>query len=207
MNGAPQGSHIPTATLETVKLFHLSASCSQKPALLTQTSPPFPCANVHTENYFPTLIFNSLCDAHSEDLILCAELPEAWLHVPLAVSFSIPVSSHLQARCLTSRKKSLPSTCLLPMEAVNNAGPFPVSWRAGVSNHHLQVNYFYLVTDHLLQSQWRHTGHSPPGWQMPSYPWAASCLPHTWKSSCAMEPDCTCTAGVLFAAQKSFFEV
>lgn len=33
---------------------------------------------------FPLLIFNSLCDAHSEDLILRAELPEAWLHVPLA---------------------------------------------------------------------------------------------------------------------------
>lgn len=100
---------IPTATLETVKLFHLSFSCSQKPALLTQTSPPFACANVHTENsYFPILIFNSLCDAHSEDLVLCAELPEAWLHVPLAVSFSTPVSSHLQARCLTSRKKIPP---------------------------------------------------------------------------------------------------
>lgn len=203
VNGASHGSHIPTVTLETVKLFHLSASCSQKPALPTQTSPSFTCA--HRKFYFSTLIFNSLCHAHSEDLVLCAELPEAWLHVPLAASFSTPDWSHLQARCLTSRKDSLPSTCLLPMEAVNNTGPFLVSWRAGVSSHHLQVNYFYLVTDHL--SQWRHTSHSLPCWQMPSCPWAASRLPHTWKSSCALEPDCTCTAGVLFAAQKSLFEV
>lgn len=50
VNGAPHGSHIPTATLKTVKLFHLSASCSPKPALPTQTSPPFAHAHVHTEN-------------------------------------------------------------------------------------------------------------------------------------------------------------
>lgn len=154
------------------------------------------CTCAHRKFYFSTLIFNSLCEAHSEDLVLSAELPEAWLHVPLAASFSTLDWSHLQARCLTSKKDSLPSTCLLPMEAVNNAGPFPVSWRAGVSNHHLQVNYFYFVTNHLLLSQWRHTSHSLPRWQMPS------CLPHTWKSSYAVEPDWTCTAGVLLAARK-----
>lgn len=38
------------------------------------------------------------------------------------------------------------------MEAVDNAGPLLASWKASVSNRHLQINYFYLVTDHLLLS-------------------------------------------------------
>lgn len=68
------------------------------------------------------------------------------------------------------QKRFPPSTSSLPMEAVDNAGPLLASWKAGVSNHHLQINYFYLVTDDLLLSQWRHTGLSPPCWQMPSHP-------------------------------------
>lgn len=60
------------------------------------------------------------------------------------------------------------------MEAVDNAGPLPANWKAGVPNRHLQIKYFYLVTGHLLLSQWRHTGLSPPRWQMPSHPQAAS---------------------------------
>lgn len=88
--------------------------------------------------------------------------------------------------CLTSKTRFPPSASPFPLEAVDNAGPLLASWKAGVFNHHLQINYFYLGTDHLLLSHWRHTGLSPPRWQMPSCPQAASLSPsHREKLLCS----------------------
>lgn len=84
LNGALDSSPIPKLPPGTVELFHLPASHSQQPAFLQQ---PFPtihmCTRAHRKSHFPILIFNSLCDARSEDLVPCAALPAAWLCVPL----------------------------------------------------------------------------------------------------------------------------
>lgn len=48
----------------------------------------FPTTRMYTcaqrKSHFPILIFNSVCDAYSGDLVLHAVLPAAWLHAPLA---------------------------------------------------------------------------------------------------------------------------
>jgi len=78
------GSPVSSPPPEEVKVLHLSTSLSQDPTCLEHTFPTTSaCTCVHRKSHFPFLIFSSLSDACSEDLVLCAVLPTAWLCVPL----------------------------------------------------------------------------------------------------------------------------
>lgn len=160
MKEASCGSPVSSPPPEEVKVLHLSTSLSQDPTCLEHTFPTTSaCTCVHRKSHFPFLIFSSLSDACSEDLVLCAVLPTAWLCVPLtwrAAFFIALVQSHSWARSillvLQLQRGSLFLQTLLPTEAPDNA--LLASWKASVSSCHLQINYLYTVTEHLLLSQW-----------------------------------------------------
>lgn len=192
-SGAPHGSPVPTPPPGAARAFHLPApnsppASSSHPQLLAH-------AHAHAENPISPSSFPIpfvVLAVRTLSCVLCSQQPGS---VPLAMTGSLPLlqsQSHLQARSillvLIPQKRLAPSASPLLVRAVNNTRPLLASWKAAVSQCHLQINSFHLATDHLLLAPRRHAGLS-------------SLLPDAFpKSSCALEP--ACAAGALFAAEK-----